>query len=86
MGLKYDGSMIVRIVRAIVTMLRLPEGLRKEAFEYVTYLREIDKKAAVRLGAEDKTSRIAGLHAGEGWIGEDFDEPLPDDFWLGREM
>jgi antitoxin (DNA-binding transcriptional repressor) of toxin-antitoxin stability system len=29
--------------------------------------------------------RIAGLHAGAGWISEDFDEPLPDDFWVGTE-
>lgn len=27
--------------------------------------------------------RIAGLHAGMAWVSEDFDEPLPDDFWLG---
>ncbi|MFN0123571.1 MAG: type II toxin-antitoxin system Phd/YefM family antitoxin [Blastocatellia bacterium] len=30
------------------------------------------------------TPRIAGLHDGEGWIGDDFDAPLPDDFWNGR--
>ena len=28
-------------------------------------------------------SRIAGLHQGAIWIGDDFDEPLPDSFWLG---
>jgi antitoxin (DNA-binding transcriptional repressor) of toxin-antitoxin stability system len=27
--------------------------------------------------------RIAGLHAGMGWMSEDFDAPLPDDFWMG---
>jgi prevent-host-death family protein len=26
--------------------------------------------------------RIPGLHAGAGWISEDFDAPLPDDFWV----
>lgn len=29
--------------------------------------------------------RIAGLHAGKGWIAEDFDAPLPDSFWLGED-
>lgn len=27
--------------------------------------------------------RVAGLHAGMGWISDDFDEPLPDEFWIG---
>jgi antitoxin (DNA-binding transcriptional repressor) of toxin-antitoxin stability system len=27
--------------------------------------------------------RIAGLHKGSIWVSDDFDEPLPDDFWLG---
>ena len=29
-------------------------------------------------------SRILGLHKGQGWISEDFNEPLPDTFWLGE--
>jgi antitoxin (DNA-binding transcriptional repressor) of toxin-antitoxin stability system len=27
-------------------------------------------------------SRVAGLHAGAIWTSEDFDEPLPDRFWI----
>ena len=27
--------------------------------------------------------RIAGLHAGMGWISDDFDAALPDEFWTG---
>ncbi len=29
--------------------------------------------------------RIAGLHAGQTWVSDDFDAPLPDSFWLGEE-
>jgi antitoxin (DNA-binding transcriptional repressor) of toxin-antitoxin stability system len=29
--------------------------------------------------------RVAGLHLGAIWMSDDFDEPLPDDFWLGGE-
>lgn len=25
--------------------------------------------------------RVAGLHAGASWMSEDFDEPLPEEFW-----
>jgi len=29
--------------------------------------------------------RIPGLHAGTTWVSEDFDDPLPDEFWLDSE-
>ena len=29
------------------------------------------------------TPRVAGLHPGAIWTSEDFDEPLPEDFWTG---
>jgi hypothetical protein len=28
--------------------------------------------------------RIAGLHPGTIWTSEDFDEPLPDEFWVNE--
>jgi antitoxin (DNA-binding transcriptional repressor) of toxin-antitoxin stability system len=31
-----------------------------------------------------KAPRIAGLHAGSTWVSDDFDDPLPDEFWLGE--
>lgn len=27
------------------------------------------------------TARVAGLHTGAIWTSDDFDEPLPEDFW-----
>jgi hypothetical protein len=29
--------------------------------------------------------RILGLHAGMIWTSDDFDDPLPDEFWLGED-
>ena len=29
--------------------------------------------------------RVPDLNKGEVWMSDDFDEPLPDDFWLGEE-
>lgn len=29
--------------------------------------------------------RIAGLSQGKIWMADDFDDPLPDSFWLGKE-
>ena len=33
---------------------------------------------------EPMTSRIAGLHTGAIWTSNDFDEPLPEEFWVGN--
>ncbi|HYK47419.1 MAG TPA: type II toxin-antitoxin system Phd/YefM family antitoxin [Parafilimonas sp.] len=35
--------------------------------------------------ARSNKKRVAGLNRGTISTSEDFDEPLPDDFWLGRE-
>jgi len=29
--------------------------------------------------------RVAGLGEGTVWMSEDFDDPLPDEFWLGED-
>lgn len=35
--------------------------------------------------ASPAPARTPGLHAGAIHTGDDFDEPLPDEFWVGRE-
>jgi len=35
--------------------------------------------------AKPKGKRIAGLNRGSIWTSQDFDEPLPDEFWIGQE-
>jgi prevent-host-death family protein len=49
-----------------------------------------DNKPVARLlafGASDapSVSRVAGLHSGAIWTSNDFDQPLPDEFWIGTE-
>jgi len=34
--------------------------------------------------AGQPNKRIMGLHAGAWTVSDDFDEPLPDEFWLGE--
>jgi antitoxin (DNA-binding transcriptional repressor) of toxin-antitoxin stability system len=34
--------------------------------------------------ALSNTPRVLGLHPGI-WMSDDFDEPLPDEFWLGED-
>jgi prevent-host-death family protein len=53
---------------------------------------ENDKPVARLVPAEAESvddapprKRIAGLNRGSIWVSDDFDEPLPDEFWLGQE-
>jgi antitoxin (DNA-binding transcriptional repressor) of toxin-antitoxin stability system len=32
-----------------------------------------------------RRQRVAGLGSGTTWVSDDFDDPLPDEFWLGDE-
>ncbi len=34
--------------------------------------------------AEIAVPRVAGLNRGQIWVSEDFDAPLPDEYWLGQ--
>jgi prevent-host-death family protein len=33
-----------------------------------------------------KGKRVFGQHAGMVWMSDDFDAPLPDDFWFGSDI
>ncbi|OQX60981.1 MAG: hypothetical protein B5M51_09240 [Anaerolinea sp. 4484_236] len=48
---------------------------------------EKDDKPFAKLVAihESDVKRIPGLNKGEIWVSDDFDDPLPDEFWLGRK-
>ena len=34
--------------------------------------------------ATSARKRVAGLHRGTAWTSDDFNEPLPDEFWIGE--
>lgn len=42
-----------------------------------------DKPIARLVPIDMKGARVAGLHRGAAWMSEDFDAPLPDEFWAG---
>ena len=35
--------------------------------------------------SKPQQKRIAGLGQGKWWVADDFDAPLPDEFWLGKD-
>ena len=42
------------------------------------------RQVARLLPANTPPKRIAGLHEGQGWVSDDFDAPLPGEFWGER--
>ncbi len=60
-----------------------------ELVEAVKQLSDEQKRILIQQVEQDtashKTERIPGLHAGKIWISDDFDDPLPDEFWLGED-
>ncbi|HEY0072128.1 MAG TPA: hypothetical protein VGE04_19370 [Chloroflexia bacterium] len=49
--------------------------------------RDFQMEVSAEPPAEPGKPRLPGLHAhlGPAWASDDFDEPLPDEFWLGEE-
>ena len=44
-----------------------------------------DDKPLARITPLGRKKRLVGLHVGSIWTSDDFDAPLPDEFWLGDE-
>lgn len=68
----------------------LPPDLQRQVIDYVEFLRvkyltpqEVKEQPDTSVAA--KSQRTLGLHRGKIWISDDFDAPLPDEFWLGEK-
>ncbi len=47
-------------------------------------MRSSPENTSVEAAPPPVQKRVLGLHQGMGWMSEDFNEPLPDAFWLGE--
>ncbi len=56
----------------------LPPELQKQVSDFVIFLRRIQKKQPI-------TRRTVGEYRNKISIHQDFDKPLNDEFWLGKE-
>jgi Protein of unknown function (DUF2281) len=59
----------------------LPIEQQQEVFDFIEFLAS-KYQASQTIAA--KRSRIMGLFEGKGRISDDFNEPLPDEFWSGQ--
>ncbi|WP_222425235.1 hypothetical protein [Planktothrix tepida] len=58
-----------------------PETLLLEIFNLI----QAAKNDSNLVSNSSSLPRIPGLHQGEIWISDDFNDPLPDTFWLGED-
>jgi hypothetical protein len=72
---------MTQLVQSLVERLaQLPEPVQNRLAQH--FLQEIE--AAETEMTQSPRQRIAGLGKGTIIIAEDFDEPLPEAFWLGE--
>ena len=73
---------MIQLVQALLERLaQLPEPVQHRLAKH--FLKELEE-AETQI-AQQPRKRIAGLGKGTIVIADDFDEPLPDAFWLGEE-
>jgi Protein of unknown function (DUF2281) len=69
---------------SVITDLELlSQEQRQQVFDFVAFLAH-QRTAAVPNSAQPKKQRVFGQYQGRISMSADFDEPLPDAFWLGE--
>ncbi len=68
------------LLEKIVTELEsAPEPLLLQVLDFI----HANKVTSATLENSENAPRIPGLYQGQIWMSEDFNDPLPDEFWLG---
>ena len=62
----------------------LAEALAGNEVVITEHGKPVARLVPVPVAAPNK-KRVAGLNRGTIWTSEDFDRPLPEEFWLGQE-
>lgn len=66
------------IEQALLEQVRgLNPTQQQEVLDFATFLRQKTP--------QPPKERIPGLHRGAFFMNDDFDDPLPDEFWLGED-
>jgi hypothetical protein len=69
----------------IVSLGMLSPDRLQQVFDFVEFLSQKQRISDLREQAiavgNAQPERVLGLHSDKGWVSDDFDEPLPDEFW-----
>jgi hypothetical protein len=68
------------------TLIQQVDSLpREELRQLFTHIKEALEEGVAQQNTDAPEPRIFDLHAGKIWTSDDFDDELPDSFWLGEE-
>lgn len=62
----------------------LPEELLAEVVDFAEFLREKERRKNSE--TPPKKKRVFGKYQGQGWISDDFNDELGDEFWFGEDF
>lgn len=78
-------SPILNIAEALVSKLQnLSPEQQQTVLDFAEFLLQRHTQSQP-VQTQPAQQRVLGLHQGEIWMSEDFNEPLPDEFWMGEE-
>jgi hypothetical protein len=75
-------SIVVEALRSALTQNTTPVRLKMPSREDIE--RNIAESLLLQRTAPERQRKL-GLHFGQAWVSDDFDDPLPDEFWLGED-
>ncbi len=83
-----NNSISIEIPKNVIDSLRvLSPDRRQQVFDFVEFLSQKQENIADEHKVEsvdikkNRRQRLLGLHSGKGWVSDDFEEPLADEFW-----
>ena len=62
----------------------LPVEVLAEVIDFAEFLREKERRKNAEIPPKKK--RVFGMYEGQGWISDDFNDYLGDDFWYGEDF
>jgi mRNA-degrading endonuclease RelE of RelBE toxin-antitoxin system len=72
-------SQVVDTTSELIAKLQtLPPEQQQQVLDFVEFL------AQKYVQPQASKKRVMGLHKGQIWMSEDFNDPLPDEFWMGE--
>ncbi|MCT7977381.1 type II toxin-antitoxin system VapB family antitoxin [Laspinema olomoucense] len=63
------------IESAIAQLEQLPPQQQQQVLDYIEFL------AQKYIQPQTPQPRVSGLHRGKVWMSEDFNDPIPSDYW-----
>ncbi|MCF4965646.1 type II toxin-antitoxin system VapB family antitoxin [Nostoc sp. CMAA1605] len=76
-------AQVVDTTSALIAKVQtLAPEQQQQVLDFVEFL--MQKYTQPEKTQETPQQRVLGLHEGQIWMSDDFNDPLPDEFWMGE--